>query len=365
MPRKYLILHLNSNGDILYATAIAKQLKTIDDPGCHITWAVASAFKSILLNNPHIDTLWEVPASNYQEIKDSVFRKTEAEVKQRFAIGEWDAVICPQLMYENMWRYDGTIRRAVLKAYKGKIPDVKPVLRLLEEEVVSVSVFAEKNGLKDFKQVVLFECSPLSGQSKVTPDFALQICKAYAQHTDIAFILSSNKKIQSSQANVFDGSALSFRQNAELTKYCSHFIGCSSGITWIATSDWAKQLPMLQLNNTGINPVGRDFEREGMDTSRLVELYEFDETKVITCLSLMLEGNMQEARSTYNQQIAPDVNFVEGILLYLLNHRHFSHAAAFVANNLRRSGYHPQLIRRLASLPFRLPSLLRKRKQAS
>ena len=361
MPHRYLILHLNSNGDILYATAIAKQLKTIDDPGCHITWAVASPFKNILLHNPHIDRLWEIPAQNYQDIKDHVFRKTEKEVKQRLANGEYDEVICPQLMYENMWRYDGTIRRAVLKAYKGNITDITPTLKLAEDEVAAVKEFADKNNLSSYKHVILFECSPLSGQSKVTPAFALKICEHFRQ-SDIAFILSSNKKIETTLENVFDGSELSYRQNAELTKYCSLLIGCSSGITWISTSDWARPLPMLQLNSTGINPVGRDLKREGKDTSGLVEIFEFDDKIVSECLALILSGNISSAKKKYNQDVPPDLNFIEGIFLYLLNHKHFAKAAGFALNNLKHSGFDRKLISRFASLPFRLPSLIRKRK---
>jgi len=363
MPRRYLIFHLNSNGDILYGTAIAKQLKTIDDPGCHITWAVATPFKNVLLNNPHIDELWEIPADNYLDIKENVFRKTEAEVKRRFSNGDWDEVICPQLMYENMWRYDGTIRRAVLKAYTKTIIDVTPVLRLTYEETAGVKRFAAGRELHSFKHVILFECSPLSGQSKVTPDFALKVSSAFKDRNEIAFILSSNKKIETTQRNIFDGSGLSFRQNAELTKFCTLLIGCSSGITWISTSDWAKSLPMMQLNNTGINPVGRDFKRERIDSSSLVEVYDFDEAKIVTCLNLMLEGKIAEARLKYNQQIPPDLNFVEGILLYLLNHRHFTKAARFLLNNLKHSGYHPRLLMKMATLPLRVPSLLVKRKK--
>ena len=59
--------------------------------------------------------------------------------------------------------------------------------------------------------------------------------------------MSSQIEIVSNDPHIISGHTLSFRENAELTKYCSLLVGCSSGITWLATSDWAKPLPMIQL----------------------------------------------------------------------------------------------------------------------
>lgn len=366
MPKKYLILHLNSNGDLLYATAIARQLKEKDDPGCHITWAVATAFKNILLNNPYIDQLWEIGAENYLDIKNRAFRAVEAEVAVRMAKGEWDRVICPQLLYENMWRYDGTIRRAVLRAYSGKINDITPVVRLFESEVANVLAFAEAHSLKAYQNVILFECSPLSGQSSVTPQSAIAIAERLLPHfPETAFILSSNKQIIHSDRRIIDGSRLTFRENAELTHYCTHLIGCSSGITWISTSDWAKKLPMLQLSSTGINPIGRDFEREGLDTSRLVEMYQFSTDSVINCISLILQNNISGAKTKYNETVPPSVEWIEGIFLYLVNHGYLSKALTFIARNLKRHRFHASILKMLIKLPFSVPFKIWKKRTAN
>lgn len=362
MPKRYLILHLNSNGDLLYATAIARQLKENDDPGCHITWAVATPFKNILLHNPHIDVLWEVPAEDYLDIKNRAFREVESEANKRFQSGEWDEVICPQLMYENMSRYDGTIRRAVLRAYSKPIADVTPVVQLITAEIENVSSFADHHALASYRQVVLFECSPLSGQSSVTPLLAIEIAEQLLQHfPKAAFILSSNKKIEHPDKRIIDGSSLSFRENAELTHYCTHLIGCSSGITWISTSSWAKSLPMLQLSSTGINPIGRDFEREGLDKCQLVEMYRFTVPVIVECMKLILQNNFILAKERYHQRIPPAADFVEGILLYLLNNSFYQKAFSFLGNNLK---HHPSLLGMLIRLPFLLPKRIwLKRKQ--
>jgi hypothetical protein len=343
---------LNSNGDLLYATAIARQLKEVDDPDCHITWAVSTPFKNILLHNPFIDQLWEIPAANYLDIKERVFRQAEKDVQQRIKNGEWDKVICPQLLYENMWRYDGTIRRAVLNAYNGPIRNVTPVVRLTEDEVARVQTFSKAHALKKYKHVVLFECNPLSGQSSVTPQLALEIASEILKcFPQTAFILSSNNNIPSTDPRIIDGSQLTFRENAELTHYCSHLIGCSSGITWLSTSDWAKKLPMLQLSSTGINPVGRDFKREGMDCQQLVEMYRFSKTSIVACLKLILAGNFMQAKAKYNQQVPPAVFFVEGIFLYLVNHGLFVKAISFINRNLKQCNFHPLLLWMLFRLP--------------
>ena len=57
--KKIILVQLYSNGDCLYATAIARQIKQ-DFPGCHLTWAIASFCKSIIFNNPFVDEILEV-----------------------------------------------------------------------------------------------------------------------------------------------------------------------------------------------------------------------------------------------------------------------------------------------------------------
>lgn len=57
---RILLGQLGANGDCLYATALARQLKQ-DFPGCHLTWAVGAANRGVLANNPDIDALWELP----------------------------------------------------------------------------------------------------------------------------------------------------------------------------------------------------------------------------------------------------------------------------------------------------------------
>jgi ADP-heptose:LPS heptosyltransferase len=61
MPQqKVLMVLFNSNGDSLYGTVIAKQIKEVDYPGCHLTWAINTNCKQSIVNNPFVDKIWEV-----------------------------------------------------------------------------------------------------------------------------------------------------------------------------------------------------------------------------------------------------------------------------------------------------------------
>ena len=58
-----LLVHLNSNGDCLFTTVIAKQIKEIDYPECHLTWAISNRCKQTIILNPHVDQIWEIPTA--------------------------------------------------------------------------------------------------------------------------------------------------------------------------------------------------------------------------------------------------------------------------------------------------------------
>jgi ADP-heptose:LPS heptosyltransferase len=47
IPQKIVLVQLFSNGDCLYATAVARQIKA-DYPGCHLTWAIADFVNPLL-----------------------------------------------------------------------------------------------------------------------------------------------------------------------------------------------------------------------------------------------------------------------------------------------------------------------------
>jgi hypothetical protein len=249
MGKKYLIIQLGHFGDCLYVTTIAKQIKN-DFPGSHITWAIAPRYRSILYLNPDIDKIWEIETKMTDPCNPD-WQPFLANIEERKAKGEFDEVIFPQILPLNLSKCTGTIRGSLLNAYPGNITvPVSPVLQLTREEIENVKKFAEQNRLNQYKHVVLFECVPNSGQSVIDIDFALRVAGSVTQkNKDVLFIISSLKTLNTGNNQIIDASTVSFRENAELSRYCTLLAGCSSGITWVSTSEWAKKIPVIQFLN--------------------------------------------------------------------------------------------------------------------
>lgn len=327
MSRKFLIGQLASFGDCLYATTIAKQIKQ-DYPGSHVTWAVSTQYKSALLLNPHVDAIWEItdPQRAYYT---STWKNFEKEAEERRANGEFDEIIYSQVYPKNSFRYNGTIRGSILATYKRPITvDKRAEVNLTETEIANVRQFAEKYALRNFKHVVLFECEPTSAQSNLNLAFAIKVARHFtSQQKDICFILSSPKKLGFSDPQILDGSEISFRENAELTHYCTFLIGCSSGITWLAASGWAKDLPSLQLLNASylyFAGVHYDYELSGLDNSRIVERINFDQDTVIAMLEMYFEKGIAALKQAYHQVYKVDYTYSKWIIRFgLQNYKLF------------------------------------------
>jgi hypothetical protein len=304
-PLNILIGHLTSNGDILYSSAIARQIKEIDFPGCHLTWAVSTGCAKILYQNPYIDKLWEVPIENGDVV--GTWKKLCEGANKKKEAGLYDEVFLVQLVGDNLLHYNKTIRLSVLAGYSKPLAvPLEPTIRLHDTEIRNVSSFTLEKKLADYKKVVLFECAPLSGQSVVSPEFALKVLKIVNQKlSGVCFILSSNVAIESDADNIINASELSLRENAELSKYCDLLIGCSSGITWLLTSDWAKPLPTIQfLNKKAVwfNSVVKDYEVRDKKADHVLELYHFDEQYAAICILDALTSDFDKARKKHHQQ---------------------------------------------------------------
>lgn len=305
-PLRILIGHLTSNGDILYSSVIARQIKEIDHPDSHLTWAVSNRCAKTLHLNPYIDELWEVPINDANDIT-TTWDKFCKEADQKKKEGFFDIIYFIQLIGDNLQHYNKTIRLSVLEGYPKRITvPLEPVVRLTASEIESVHLFSLEKKLAGYKKVVLFECSPLSGQSLVTPKFALDVLEIVnTQVSDFCFILSSNIAIDSNSDNIIDASKLSFRDNAELSKYCDLLVGCSSGITWLLTADWSKPLPTIQLLNkkaVWFNSVVKDYEIREKDASHVLEMYEFNAGTAAACIIKALTENFEDTRKKYHQQ---------------------------------------------------------------
>lgn len=322
-PKKILLVQLYSNGDCLYATAIARQIKT-DFPGCRLTWAIADFCKTIIDNNPYVDDAMVI--ENLLKSDVVVFRKLKRAMAKLRDDGTFDEIFITQNMDTNQAFYDGCIRSNIFRAYPNPITvPVTPVLRLSDTEIQCAASFATQHRLQRYKQVVLFEFAPQSGQSKFSNEFALTVAEGIVEKGNTAIILSSGNAISHSHPAIIDGSSLTLRETAALTHHCSLLLGCSSGITWISTSDAAKPLPMVQLLNAQtkwVNPVSRDFQRFNLPADNVIELIEFNEKKAIDCVNAALQ-NFRSAKNNFNQLIPLHFKTTHSIVYNLLCYLEF------------------------------------------
>jgi hypothetical protein len=284
-PKRVLLVHLVANGDCLMATTIARQIKH-DHPGCHLTWAIGFKCQQVIENNPFVDEIWSVAYDAGEVPYGDVWVRTKEQAEARKRAGEFDLIVYTQFFPDNFNNFDGTTRSTLFRAYPGPITvPVEPVMRLRDAEIERVSRFAAAHGLARYQHVVLFECAPGSAQSFLTPEVAVRIAErvtAARPEGDTAFVISSHLPARSANPAVVDGSPLSYRENAELSKHCSFLLGGSSGITWLTTSSAAKRLPTIQfLSPTSpwysFASMKYDHEHFGLDTSQILETDLHDE----------------------------------------------------------------------------------------
>src|SRR5580765_3520247 len=242
------LVQLSAYGDCLFATLVARQIKR-DHPGCHLTWVIGDKFASILDGNPHVDVIRKIVLSSRDEAFSSGWEKAKTWVADQVRMGNLEKAYFTQIFPDNIRYYDGLIRTTIYGAYDKQITGPHlPEVFLTEAEDQNVADFAVKHCLREFKHVFLFECGPSSGQSPMTPARAEALAHALGKsHSEVVFLMSSSEILVQPSPQVVDASCLTYRENAALARHCTGLIGCCSGITWLATSTAAKELPMLQI----------------------------------------------------------------------------------------------------------------------
>lgn len=302
-------MQLGSFGDCLYATAVARQIK-LDNPGCYLGWMIGSHYASVLEGNPYVDGIINVPMDHRDDIeKKYVF--WEAAARHLKDAGHYDEVYFTQVFPDHLENFDGTLRSSIFRGYPHPISNVRPVMRLMEDEIDNVRGFVKKHNLRQYKKVILFECLPKSGQSFVTPEFALEAARGIVELTaNCCVVLSTNKKIETRDARIIDGSELTFRENAELANRCDLLIGCSSGITWLGTSDWVRQdLPMVQLLSEDYHmyaSVVLDHETHGLPTDNVIEMTECIPFDLILVVDWIFGLGFERTREHWHED--PEIN---------------------------------------------------------
>jgi hypothetical protein len=301
--------------------------------------------RTILDGNPYVDDIWEVPLANHEEVT-AAWETFYAEALQRKKRGEFGEAFFTQIYPSNFKNFDGTVRASIFRGYPRPITvPIAPVIRLTAREIGNVQRFAATHGLVDHAPVIMFEFIPSSDQSFIGPDFACEAAKGIvAQLPDCRIVLTSQFPVESYDPRIIDGSALSFRENAELTKYCSLLIGCSSGITWLCTSDWAKPLPTVQLlrRDKGVfASVIHDHEHFGLPTDTIIEMIDCPVEDLVDCVSTAFHDGFAEAKKTYHVKIPVCFDFYIPNLNVLIKRGEYRHALESVLNIVRRYGIRP------------------------
>lgn len=341
--QRILLGHLAAFGDCLYATAVARQIKQ-DFPGCHLTWAIASPYRQIAEGNPYVDAIWEIPMKRAQAVSTG-WRTFVAEAKQRQARGEFDRLFFTQVPPDNYQNFDGTVRASTFHGYHGPITvPVTPILHIPDEEIEHVRQFAEEHRLGSYRHVILFECSGLSGQTFVTQPFALETARAiFRDRGDCCFVITSSDAVAGNDPRIIDASGLRFRENAELTRYATVFVGCSSGISWVTTTDRAKRLPTIQLlrKETSIYAsMVHDAQHFGLPHDHIIEMTECAPEHLAACLRAVMDEPLETARARYHQNIPVDHQFYfNTFFLPTMKRGHFTRAFRSLGHVIRRYGF--------------------------
>lgn len=341
---RILLGHLGSRGDVLYATAVARQIKH-DYPGCRLTWAIGSMCREIIQDSPYVDEIWEFDMNSHPDTIQAweLFFK---QAKERLASGDFDKAFYTQIYPDNFKNYDGTVRASIFRGYPGPITvPVEPFLSLNSSQIGHVQSFVKEHALEKYNPVILFEFSSYSGQSYLSEEFALATAgKILERMPHAAVILSSHQKIDSENANserIIDASTLSFKENAELTKYCDLLIGCSSGLTWLTTSNWANKLPTIQLlkKETSVYAsMVHDHEYFGLPTDHIIEMTEHEPDYVVDCVIDIFNHDFQHAKVKYHETLPLDFDFYVTLMGFVIKRRRYSHVFLSLWNVVRRYG---------------------------
>src|SRR6476661_1366042 len=144
---KVLLVHLNSNGDCLYSTVIARQIKEKDHPGCELTWAVSNYCRQSVEGNPYVDHIWEFK-TQFLLATEAEWKEVTAQAEAKRKSGEFDVIYYTQIIGSNLVNIDGVIRSSIYNNYPFPITVPKtPIIRLNETEIAGVAAFAQRHHL--------------------------------------------------------------------------------------------------------------------------------------------------------------------------------------------------------------------------
>ena len=345
---RILLGQLGANGDCLYTTILARQIRN-DFPGAHITWAISSQCAPVLVNNPYIDEIWEIPVGDWAQ-QEIMWRVFEREATRRLMRRDFDHAFLSQIWPNNFQNFDGTIRPSILRSYGRPITvPIENVIVLTADEEQRVEDFAKQTGLMNHEHRILFECSPKSGQSFVTPDLAQDIAeRVYARLPSASFVFSTHLPMTMRHPHSHHGGALTLRESAALTRYCTLFVGAGSGGTVAATSTAARRLPNIQLLSKSRSVFGcfsHDFDYWGLPNGHMLDMTDEDPDRIADCIVTACREGIDVARAGFGEAIPVHFDYyVELIEMCLIQKHRYLDAAQSLLTTVERYGWHPRLV---------------------
>ena len=356
---RVLLGMLGSNGDCLYATAIARQIKR-DYPGCHLTWAIGRLSRSVLANNPDIDEIWELPQNSWSDM-ELLWSLFEIDAHHMADEGIFDHVILPQISPARFANYDGTIRPSIFRGYGRPISvPVDVAINLTDQERAEVDDWFKSSPAADASQVILCECSSKSGQSFMTVDRALQVAERItATRQKAVVIISTHETLPTEHPRIISASKLSIRQTARLTDHADLFMGCGSGLTVVATSGAARpglsNIQVLSRDKSVYASFRHDFQHFGLPAGHFLELTSEDTEHLAKVALAALTDGFAAAQAEFDDPVPLTFGWYwELITMMLLERGRYVDAAHSLLVTAGRYGWTPEL-RRYAKyfvLPF-------------
>lgn len=345
---RLLLGQLGANGDCLYATILARQIRH-DYPDAHITWAISSQCKSLLRNNPDIDDIWEIPIPSWND-HEMMWRVFEREATRRLLRHEYDHAFFSQIWPSNFQNFDGTVRPSILRSYGRPITvPIDNVIALTDEEIERVDDWARQAGVSSFEHRILFECSAKSGQSPMTVDLAQEVAEhVYKALPSATILLSTHLPVKLAHPNSRYVGGLSLRECARLSHHCSFFVGAGSGCTVVATSTAARKLPMVQVlaeSTAMFASFLHDLEYFGIDASHILETTEENPKAIAEAIVTACRAGVGVARLQFERR-APlrFEHYCNLIEMCLLKQSRYLDAAQSLVTTAERYGWRNDLI---------------------
>ena len=347
--KRILLGQLGANGDCLYATIIARQLRN-DEPDAEITWAISSQCAEVIKHNPHIDHIWTIDIPGWDQ-HDAMWRLFEAEAFRLYGRREFDDVYLSQIWPNNFHNYDGTIRSSLLRNFPRPITvPIENVVVLDDAERERTRSFVHDAGIMNKEHRIIFECSSKSGQSFITPDKSQDIAEfIYRLLPDAVVIFSTHLPMTLRHPRSCYAGTLSLREVAELTHYATMFVGCGSGCTVVASSSASKVLPMLQLLSASTSvyaSFAHDFEYFGLTERSVLEITDENPETIAQCIAAVCKHGAAEAGRLFESRVPVAFDhFRAAVTAMLLKRNRIIDASRAVSITSERYGWTPELVR--------------------